>query len=89
MKRNVSAELDVDITVPTTLEFQIAVAPPRGADHYNHRRPCSLAAPMPPPNLLRDPTTTHPLTGAVMRDFTCPQCVAASDIRELALPVRR
>jgi hypothetical protein len=28
MKRNVSAELDVDITVPTTLEFQIAVAPP-------------------------------------------------------------
>jgi hypothetical protein len=28
MKRNGSAELDVDITVPTTLEFQIAVAPP-------------------------------------------------------------
>ena len=27
MKRNGSAELDVDITVPTTLEFQIAVAP--------------------------------------------------------------
>jgi hypothetical protein len=26
MKRSVSAELDVDITVPTTLEFQIAVA---------------------------------------------------------------
>jgi hypothetical protein len=27
MKRHVSAELDVDITAPTTLEFQIAVAP--------------------------------------------------------------
>ena len=28
MKRHVSAELDVDITAPTTLEFQIAVRPP-------------------------------------------------------------
>ena len=27
MKREVGAELDVDITAPTTLEFQIAVAP--------------------------------------------------------------
>lgn len=27
MKRHVSVELDVDITAPTTLEFQIAVAP--------------------------------------------------------------
>jgi hypothetical protein len=29
MKIHVSAELDVDITAPTTLEFQIAVAPTR------------------------------------------------------------
>ena len=27
MKRDVGAELEVDITAPTTLEFQIAVAP--------------------------------------------------------------
>ena len=27
MKRDVSAELEVEITAPTTLEFQIAVAP--------------------------------------------------------------
>lgn len=32
MKRDVAAELDVDITAPTTLEFQIAVAPHPGAD---------------------------------------------------------
>jgi len=32
MKRHVSAELDVDISAPTTLEFQIAVAPQPGAD---------------------------------------------------------
>ena len=32
MKRHVSAELDVDISAPTTLEFQIAVAPHPGAD---------------------------------------------------------
>ncbi|CAN5525580.1 transglutaminase family protein [soil metagenome] len=31
MKRDVGAELDVDITAPTTLEFQIAVAPQPGA----------------------------------------------------------
>jgi hypothetical protein len=31
MKREVGAELDVDITAPTTLEFQIAVAPHPGA----------------------------------------------------------
>jgi transglutaminase-like putative cysteine protease len=31
MKRDVSAELDVDVTAPTTLEFQIAVAPHPGA----------------------------------------------------------
>ena len=31
MKRDVSAELDVDITAPTTVEFQIAVAPQPGA----------------------------------------------------------
>ena len=31
MKRDVAAELDVDITAPTTLEFQIAVAPQPGA----------------------------------------------------------
>lgn len=32
MKREVGAELDVDITAPTTLEFQIAVAPHPGAE---------------------------------------------------------
>lgn len=32
MKRNVSADLDVEITAPTTLEFQIAVAPQPGAE---------------------------------------------------------
>ena len=32
MKRHVSAELDVGISAPTTLEFQIAVAPHPGAD---------------------------------------------------------
>lgn len=32
MKRDVAAELDVDITAPTTLEFQIAVAPHPGAE---------------------------------------------------------
>lgn len=32
MKRDVRAELDVDITAPTTLEFQIAVAPHPGAE---------------------------------------------------------
>jgi Transglutaminase-like superfamily len=32
MKQHVSAELDVDISAPTTLEFQIAVAPHPGAD---------------------------------------------------------
>src|SRR5690349_8473723 len=32
MKRDVGAELEVDITAPTTLEFQIAVAPQPGAD---------------------------------------------------------
>ena len=32
MRRNVSAELDIDITAPTTLVFQIAVAPHPGAD---------------------------------------------------------
>jgi transglutaminase-like putative cysteine protease len=32
MKRDVGAELDVDITAPTTLEFQIAVAPHPGAE---------------------------------------------------------
>ncbi len=32
MKRDVGAELDVDITAPTTLEFQIAVAPQPGAE---------------------------------------------------------
>ncbi len=31
MKRDVGAELDVEITAPTTLEFQIAVAPQPGA----------------------------------------------------------
>jgi transglutaminase-like putative cysteine protease len=31
LKRDVSAELDVDITAPTTVEFQIAVAPQPGA----------------------------------------------------------
>lgn len=31
MKRDVGAELDVDITAPTTVEFQIAVAPQPGA----------------------------------------------------------
>lgn len=31
-KRDVGAELDVEITDPTTLEFQIAVAPQPGAD---------------------------------------------------------
>lgn len=31
MKRDVGVELDVDITAPTTLEFQIAVAPQPGA----------------------------------------------------------
>jgi transglutaminase-like putative cysteine protease len=31
MKRDVAAELDVEITAPTTLEFQIAVAPQPGA----------------------------------------------------------
>jgi len=31
MKRQVSAELDVEVTEPTTLEFQIAVAPHPGA----------------------------------------------------------
>ena len=31
MKRDVGAELDVEITEPTTLEFQIAVAPQPGA----------------------------------------------------------
>ncbi|MBI3215458.1 MAG: transglutaminase family protein [Mycobacterium sp.] len=31
MKREVGAQLDVDITAPTTLEFQIAVAPQPGA----------------------------------------------------------
>ncbi len=31
MKRDVSAELDVEVTAPTTLEFQIAVAPHPGA----------------------------------------------------------
>src|SRR5262249_54906526 len=31
MKRDVAVELDVDITAPTTLEFQIAVAPQPGA----------------------------------------------------------
>jgi transglutaminase-like putative cysteine protease len=34
MKREVGAELDVDITDPTTLEFQIAVAPHPGAEVY-------------------------------------------------------
>jgi len=32
MKREVTADLDVDITAPTTLEFQIAVAPQPGAE---------------------------------------------------------
>ncbi|WP_304117675.1 transglutaminase family protein [Mycolicibacterium bacteremicum] len=32
MKRDVGAELEVDITAPTTLEFQIAVAPQPGAE---------------------------------------------------------
>ena len=32
MKRDVGAELDVEITAPTTLEFQIAVAPQSGAE---------------------------------------------------------
>ena len=32
MQRDVGAELDVEITAPTTLEFQIAVAPQPGAD---------------------------------------------------------
>ena len=32
MKRHVSAELDVNISAPTTLEFQIAIAPHPGAD---------------------------------------------------------
>lgn len=32
MKRDVGAELDVEITAPTTLEFQIAVAPHPGAE---------------------------------------------------------
>ncbi|MGP4057810.1 transglutaminase-like domain-containing protein [Mycobacterium sp. 4D054] len=32
MKRDVGAELDVEITEPTTLEFQIAVAPQPGAE---------------------------------------------------------
>jgi transglutaminase-like putative cysteine protease len=32
MKRDVGAELDVEITAPTTLEFQIAVAPQPGAE---------------------------------------------------------
>ena len=32
MKRDVGAELDVQITAPTTLEFQIAVAPHPGAE---------------------------------------------------------
>mgnify|MGYP000444287284 FL=1 len=32
MKRDVAAELDVEITAPTTLEFQIAVAPQPGAE---------------------------------------------------------
>lgn len=32
MRRNVSAELDIDITAPTTLVFQIAVAPHPGAE---------------------------------------------------------
>ncbi|MGB7509582.1 MAG: transglutaminase family protein, partial [Mycobacterium sp.] len=32
MKRDVGAELDVAITAPTTLEFQIAVAPQPGAE---------------------------------------------------------
>ncbi|MBX9920560.1 MAG: transglutaminase, partial [Mycolicibacterium frederiksbergense] len=32
MKRDVRAQLDVDITAPTTLEFQIAVAPHPGAE---------------------------------------------------------
>ena len=31
MKRDVSADLDVDVTAPTTLEFQIAAAPHPGA----------------------------------------------------------
>ena len=34
MKRDVGAELEVDITAPTTLEFQIAVAPHPGAEVY-------------------------------------------------------
>lgn len=32
LKREVGAELDVDVTAPTTLEFQIAVAPAPGAE---------------------------------------------------------
>ena len=32
MKRDVGAELDVEITAPTTLEFQIAVGPQPGAE---------------------------------------------------------
>src|SRR6202790_2214336 len=34
MKREVGAELEVDITAPTTLEFQIAVAPHPGTEVY-------------------------------------------------------
>lgn len=34
MKREVSAQLDVEITGPTTLEFQIAVAPHPGAEVF-------------------------------------------------------
>lgn len=32
MRRDVGAELEVNITAPTTLEFQIAVAPHPGAE---------------------------------------------------------
>ncbi|TPG34655.1 transglutaminase-like domain-containing protein [Mycolicibacterium hodleri] len=34
MKRNVGCELDVDITAPTTLEFQIAIAPHPNAEVF-------------------------------------------------------
>lgn len=34
MKRDVGAELDVDILAPTTLEFQIAIAPHPGTEVY-------------------------------------------------------
>jgi transglutaminase-like putative cysteine protease len=34
LKRDVACELDVDITAPTTLEFQIAIAPHPGAEVY-------------------------------------------------------